>query len=79
MNEQLLKTSAANVLSSRKKLRKTLWGVPPPPPFPTIVRLSCTSEGYYSLRYISECAIATFCYFVIIIKYNLPRCRFIHT
>ena len=35
MNEQLLKTSGAYVLSSRKKLRKTLWGVtftPPPPP-----------------------------------------------
>ena len=27
MNEQLLKTSGADVLSSRKKLRKTLWGV----------------------------------------------------
>ena len=35
MNEQLLKTSGADVLSSRKKLRKTLRGVaskPPPPP-----------------------------------------------
>ena len=27
MNQQLLKTSGADVLSSRKKLRKTLWGV----------------------------------------------------
>ena len=41
MNEQLLKTSGANVLSSRKKLRKTLWGVTftaslPPPPPPTL-------------------------------------------
>ena len=26
MNEQLLKTSGAGVLSSRQKLRKTLWG-----------------------------------------------------
>ena len=26
MNEQLLKTSGADVLSSRKKLRKPLWG-----------------------------------------------------
>ena len=26
MNEQLLKTPGADVLSSRKKLRKTLWG-----------------------------------------------------
>ena len=26
MNEQLLKTSGTDVLSSRKKLRKTLWG-----------------------------------------------------
>ena len=38
MNEQVLKMSGerADVLSSRKKLRKTLWGVattPPPPPF----------------------------------------------
>ena len=41
MNEKLLKTSGTEVLSSRKKLRKTLWGVasiPPPPP-------SCASEG----------------------------------
>ena len=44
MNEQLLKTSGANVLSSRKKLRKTLWGVtftasPPPPPTLYVQRL----------------------------------------
>ena len=26
MNEQLLKTSSADVLSSRKNLRKTVWG-----------------------------------------------------
>ena len=32
MNEQLLKTSGADVLSPRKKLRKTLWGDPPLPP-----------------------------------------------
>ena len=36
MNEELPKTSDANVLSSRRKLRKTLGGgiqlVPPPPP-----------------------------------------------
>ena len=36
MNEQLLKTSGADVLSSRKKLRKTFLGVastaPAPPP-----------------------------------------------
>ena len=39
MNEQLLKTSGADVLSSRRKLRKTLWGgIHPPPPLP------CTSE-----------------------------------
>ena len=30
MNEQLLKTSCTDVLSSRRKLRKTL-GIPPPP------------------------------------------------
>ena len=72
------KTSGANVLSSRKKkLRKTLWGggdVPPPPQL--TVRLNCTSEGYYNLRYISECAIPTFCSFVIIIKYNLLQYLF---
>ena len=40
MNKQLLKTSGADVLSSRKKLRKTLWGVAstPPPPPPSCVR-----------------------------------------
>ena len=35
MNEQLLKTSGADVLSSRKKFKKTLrgeWHPPPPPP-----------------------------------------------
>ena len=31
MNEQLLKTSGADVLSSRGKLRKTLAGMAPPP------------------------------------------------
>ena len=31
MKEQLLKTSGADVLSSRKKLRKTLGGVKSPP------------------------------------------------
>ena len=38
MNEQLLKTLGANVLSSRKKLRKTLWGVTftPTPHPPTL-------------------------------------------
>ena len=43
MNEQLLKRSGANVLSSRKKLRKTFWWVaftpplpPPPPTHPTL-------------------------------------------
>ena len=44
MNEQLLKTSGANVLVSERKLRKTLGGggggsgIPTPPP-------PCTSEG----------------------------------
>ena len=43
MNEQLLKTSGAAVLSSGKKLRKTLWvdGIRPatsPPPPPLLVR-----------------------------------------
>ena len=45
MNEQLLKTSGADLLSSRKKLRKTLWGVAStssPPPSPLYVRgLKC--------------------------------------
>ena len=40
MNEQLLETSGANVLSLRKKLRKTLWGsgTHPLPPAPLLVR-----------------------------------------
>ena len=42
MNEQLLKTSGAAVLSSGKKLRKTLWvdGIRPAtsPPPPLLVR-----------------------------------------
>ena len=40
MNEQLLKTSRADVLSSRKKLRKTLWrvGGMSSPPSPLYVR-----------------------------------------
>ena len=32
MNEQLLKTSGADVLPSRGKLRKTLAGMAPPTP-----------------------------------------------
>ena len=47
MNKQLLKTSGADVLSSRKKLRKTLWGVAyTPPPRPPR-----TSEGYTMQRF----------------------------
>ena len=38
MNKQLLKTSGAEVLSPRKKLRKTLWGDAPPPPPSLYVR-----------------------------------------
>ena len=38
MNKQLLKTSVTDVLSSRKKLRKTLRGGDPPPPLPLYVR-----------------------------------------
>ena len=39
MKEQLLKTSGADVLCSRKKLRKTLCGgIHPPPPPPPLVR-----------------------------------------
>ena len=40
MNEQILKTSDADVLSSKKKLRKTLsgGGIHPPPPPLTILR-----------------------------------------
>ena len=67
MNEQLLKTSGANVLSPRKNSEEPYGGggTPTPP--------HCTSEGYYNLRYISECAIPTL---IIIIKYNLPQCLF---
>ena len=39
MNEQLPETSGANILSSRKKLRKTLGGVHPPPPPPLYLRV----------------------------------------
>ena len=39
MKEQLLKTSGADVLSPRKRLRKTLLGMAsPPPPPPLYVR-----------------------------------------
>ena len=38
MNEQLLKKSGADVLSSRKKLRKTLGGGIHNPPAPLYVR-----------------------------------------
>ena len=38
MNEQLLKTSGADILSSRTKFRKTLGGQPSPPPL-------CTREN----------------------------------
>ena len=43
MNEELLKKSGADVLSSRRKLRKILKGVgwhpPPLPPFPVDPRV----------------------------------------
>ena len=39
MNEQLLKTSSADVLSSTRKLRKTLGGDPPPPPLYVVHRI----------------------------------------
>ena len=45
MNEQLLKTPGADVLSPRKKLRKTLWGDPPPP---LSVRPSGKSQFYFN-------------------------------
>ena len=38
MNKQLLKTLGADVLSSRKKVRKTVWGLASTP--------ACTSEAY---------------------------------
>ena len=42
MNEQLVKTSGANLLSSKRKVRKALGGVAstPPPLHP------CMSEGF---------------------------------
>ena len=46
MNKQLLKTSGAEVLSPRKKLRKTLWGDAPPPPL--TVRPSVKSQFYFN-------------------------------
>ena len=51
MNEQLLKTSSTDVLSSRKKVRKTLvgaggGGIPPPPP---VVRPGVKSCNIFSV------------------------------
>ena len=54
MNEQLLKTSSTDVLSSRKKLRKTLVGaggggfLPPPPAVRPRVK-SCNIFSVYIL------------------------------
>ena len=39
MNEQLLKTSSADVLSSTRKLRKTLGGASTPPPLCVVHRI----------------------------------------
>ena len=45
MNEQLLKTSGADVLSSRRKLKKTLrGGIPTPPPDLVRPRLNDTTS-----------------------------------
>ena len=50
MNEQLLKTSGADVLSSSEKTQKNLpvglVDATPPPQLPHLVR--CTSEGKYN-------------------------------
>ena len=64
MNEQLLKTSGAIVLFSRKKLRKTLWGVgtpltltpPPPPPLYVqgLTRLKRTPQPYLDRAFFAE-------------------------
>ena len=45
MNEQVLKTSGPDVLSSRKQLRKTLRKVAPPPPHPPLVRPKVKKEN----------------------------------
>ena len=54
MNEQLLKTSSTDVLSSRKKLRKTLvgaggGGILPPPPVVRPRVKSCNIFSVYIL------------------------------
>ena len=53
MNEQLLKTSGTDVLSSRKKLRKTLWegggGRASIPPL-YLRGLTCLNYHIYNLR-----------------------------
>ena len=48
MNEQLLKTSGTDVLSSRKKLKKTLEGGTPPPP--NVLGLISINLFYYSFN-----------------------------
>ena len=45
MNNQLLKTSGADVLSSRKKTQKNLRGVASNPPPPLLVRPRVKSPG----------------------------------
>ena len=50
MNKQLLKTSGADVLSSRRKLRKTLGGWHPPPPPPLVPRLRLRVKVEYLIH-----------------------------
>ena len=49
MNEQLLKTPGTDVLSSRKKLEKTLEGGTPPPPL-YVLGLISINLFYYSFN-----------------------------
>ena len=60
MNKQLLKASGADVLSSRRKLRKTLWAEVASPLPPTLVRLrvkimtfspALEMLGHYCMKY----------------------------
>ena len=52
MKEQLLKTSGADVLSPRKKLRKTLWG-DSIPPSPLYVR-GLTQPSFLFVSYVAN-------------------------
>ena len=54
MNEQLLKTSCTYVLSSKRKLRKTLGIHPPPPLDRPRVNSPYIIKNYYPSKYVND-------------------------